>query len=219
MILQNQQNFMVHRGVLYLCSMPKGKTENLLLYVVPKAHGVATLNGCHKDASHQGSNHTSSLLRECFWWPRMVNQMWKSIKHCVHCLQHKGELPKVPLHPTVATTPLDLLHVDFTSIETTMDLNQLPRVTNILVFQDHFTKHIMAYVTPDQTAKVVAKFLYQGYIVIFRVPARLLSNWDANFMSSIIDELYALLGIKRLQTMLYHLQMNGLVERSQQTIM
>ena len=51
------------------------------------------------------------------------------------------------LCPIVATAPLDLFHVDFTSIETMMELNQSPRVANILVFQDHFTKHVLAYVT------------------------------------------------------------------------
>ena len=38
LILWNKQNFMIHQGALYLCSTPKGKTENLLLLVVPKAH-------------------------------------------------------------------------------------------------------------------------------------------------------------------------------------
>ena len=70
---------------------------------------------------------------------------------------------RAPLCPIVATTPLDLLHVSFTSIETTLELNQLPRVTNVLVFQDHFTKHVLGYVTPDQTAKNITKFLYGGY--------------------------------------------------------
>ena len=73
----------------------------------------------------------------------------------------------------MATASLDLLHVDFTSIETILELNQLLRVTNVLVFQDHFTKHVLAYVTPDQTAKTVAKFLYVGYISIFGALARL----------------------------------------------
>ena len=53
-----------------------------------------------------------------------------------------------------------------------MELNQLPRVANVLVFQDHFTKHVMAYVTPNQTAKMVTKFLYQGFISIFWVPGQ-----------------------------------------------
>ena len=145
--------------------------------------------------------------------------MQKSSRNSVHCLQHEGNLPKVPHHPIVATALLDPLHVDFTSIEMTMELNQPPRVPSVLVFQDHFTKHIMAYVTPDQTAKTVTKFLYQGYISIFRAPTRLLSDWGANFMSSIIDEFCALLSMKKLWTMSYHLQTNGLVERSLQTIM
>ena len=58
------------------------------------------------------------------------------IRACTHCLQYGGGITKAPLCPIVATAPLDLLHVDFTSIETTLVLNQLPRVTNILVFQD-----------------------------------------------------------------------------------
>ena len=127
--------------------------------------------------------------------------------------------PRPPLCPIVATAPLDLLHVDFISIETAMELDQLPRVANVLVFQDHFTKHVLAYVTPDQTAKTVAKFLYGGYISIFGALARLLSDRGTSFTSSIIEELCKILGIQQLQTMPYHPQMNGLVERSHQTIM
>ena len=102
----------------------------------------------------------------------MADQMQQSIKSCAHCLQHEGNLSKVPLYPIVATTPVDLLHVDFTSIETTLELNRLPKDTNVLVFQDHFTKHVMVYVTPNQTAKTVAKFLYQGYILNLRGPGQ-----------------------------------------------
>ena len=84
--------------------------------------------------------------------------MRQVIRAYTHCLQYEGGIPKAPLCPIVATAPLDLLHVDFTSIETTLELNQLPRVTNVLVFQDHFTKHVLVYVTPDQTVKTITKF-------------------------------------------------------------
>ena len=77
----------------------------------------------------------------------------------------------------------------------------------------------MVYVTPDQTAKPVTRFQYQGYISIFGSLIRHLSDWGANFMSSIIDEMCKLLGMKKLWTMSYHPQVNGLVERSHQTIM
>ena len=122
--------------------------------------------------------------------------MRQVIKACRCCLQYEGSTPKAPLCPIVATTPLDLLHVDFTSIETTMELDKSPRVTNVLVFQDHFTKHVLAYVTPDQTAKTVAKFLYKGYISILGALARLLSDRGTSFTSSIIEELCKILGIQ-----------------------
>ena len=74
-------------------------------------------------------------------------------------------------------------------------------------------KHVMAYVTPNQTAKMVAKFLYQGYISIFGALTRLLSDQGANFMSSIIDKMCMFLGVKKLWAIPYHPQTNGLVER------
>ena len=65
-------------------------------------------------------------------------------------------------------------------------------------------KHVLAYVTPNQTAKTVAKYLYQGYISIFGTPARLLIDRGDNFMSIVIDEMYKILGMKKLQTTPYH---------------
>ena len=149
----------------------------------------------------------------------MAKQMQQVIKACNCCLQYEGGTPKAPLCPIVATTPLDLLHVDFTSIETMMELAQLPRVTNVLVFQDHSTRHVLAYMTPDQTAKTVTKSLYGGSISIFGALARLLSDRGTSFTSNIIEELCKILGVQQLQTMPYHPQTNGLVERSHQMIM
>ena len=77
----------------------------------------------------------------------------------------------------------------------------------------------MAYVTPDQTVKIIAKFLYGGYISIFGAPARLLSDQGTSFTSSIIEELCKILGIQQLWTVPYHPQMNRLVERLHQMIM
>ena len=94
--------------------------------MVPKAQQTAALNGCHQDAGHQGHDHTLSLLQECFWWPGMAKQMRQVIKTCRHCLQYEGNTPKAPLCPVVDTAPLDFLHVDFTSIETTMELDSSP---------------------------------------------------------------------------------------------
>ena len=80
-------------------------------------------------------------------------------------------------------------------------------------------KHVLAYVTCDQTVKTIAKFLYGGYISIFGALARFLSDRGASFLSNVIEELCKILGIKQLWTMPYHPQTNGLVEKSHQMIM
>ena len=204
MVWRNCQNFTSLWGTLYLCSTPKGENEDLLLFVVPKVHRTATLNRYHWDAGHQGHDCTLSLLQECFWLPGMAQQMRQVIKACRCCLQYEGRTPKAPLCPIVATAPLDLLHIDCTSIETMMELDKSPWVANVLVFQEHFTKHVLAYVPPDQTVKTFAKFLYRGYISIFGAPARLLSDRGTSFTSSIIKELCKILDIQQLWTMPYH---------------
>ena len=162
MVWRNCQNFTTLQGTLYLHSIPKVENEDLLLFVVPKVHQTATLNRCHQDAGHQGCDHTLSLLQECIWWPGMAKQMRQVIKACRCCLQYEGGIPKAPLCPIVTTAPLDLLHVDFTSIETMMELDQSPRVANVLVFQDHFTKHVLAYVTPIKLQKPLLNFYVEA---------------------------------------------------------
>ena len=131
----------------------------------------------------------------------------------------RATCPKCLYTPIVATALNDLLHVDFTSTEMTLELNRLPKVTNVLVFHDHFMKHVMAYVTPirqlKQSPSSCIRVTFQssgplpGYWVI-----RVLSSQAASLMRCVNS-----LGVKKLWTMLYHPQTNGLVERSHQTIM
>ena len=47
MVWRNCQNFTCLQDTLYMCSTPKGENEDVLLFMVPKAHQTATLNGCH----------------------------------------------------------------------------------------------------------------------------------------------------------------------------
>ena len=49
-------------GFVPILNALKGKTEDLLLFMVPKAQCVATLNRCHQDAGHQGCMIVPCLL-------------------------------------------------------------------------------------------------------------------------------------------------------------
>ena len=125
---------------------------------------------------------------------------------------------RAPLCPIKAFAPLELVHVDFTSIETTMELNQPPSVKNVLVITDHFMRYSMAFITKDQKAKTVTRILYEWFIVVFGAPAKLLSDRGANFTSALVEELCSAFGIQKCRTTAYHAQCNGQVERFHQTL-
>ena len=95
-----------------------------------------------------------------------------------------------------------------------MELNKLPSIKNVLVIMDHFTCYALAVMMKDQMAKTVAKVLYERFIAVFSVPAKLLSDWGANFTSELEEELCAMFEIQKCQTTAYHLQCNRTVEHS-----
>ena len=49
-------------------------------------------------------------------------------------------------------------------------------ICNVLVMQDHFSKHIVAYVVKDQKARTAVKALRWGYFGLFGAPAYLVSD-------------------------------------------
>ena len=68
----------------------------------------------------------SLCCKNIFGGQGMAEQMRQVIKTCRCCLQYEGSTSKAPLCPIVATAPMDLLHVDFMSIETMMELDESP---------------------------------------------------------------------------------------------
>ena len=58
------------------------------------------------------------------------------------------------MQPILVSYPLELVHLDFLTLGGKTDCS---KSVNILVVTDHFTKYVQAYVTPKQTAVIVAK--------------------------------------------------------------
>ena len=118
-----RNSFTMKKGMLYVNTIPKGETEGLLAFVVPSAHQCTALNGMHRDAGHQGQQRMLALVQECFWWPKMDDDCQALVRGCHHCKIFEGAVVKALLCPIQAYVPLELVHVVFTSIETTMELN------------------------------------------------------------------------------------------------
>ena len=130
-----------------------------------------------------------------------------------------GEGRKSPYGSNDGTAPLQLVHLDFTTLfEMTTNLNESPKVENILVIVDHFTRYTRAYVTKDQKALTAAKTLYEGFISIFGTAKKILMDQAKAFTSEVVGQLCSQFRIRQLTRTAYHPQGNGQVECAQQTL-
>ena len=215
---KSKDQLIMKNGLLYWQSKQGPTQETVLQFVVPQIHRNAALDGCHREAAHQGQSCFLSLMQEGFWWPGMARDLRNRIRKCGHCKKFEAAPPIAPLKPLACSGLGKLLHVDFTSIEETVPLNQEPVIRNVMVMQDHFSKYVVAYVVKDQTARTATEMLRNGYFGLFGAPAYLVSDQGKAFTGHLISNLCELYGVQKLRTSPYHAQTNGQVERMNQTI-
>ena len=213
-----KEQLLIKNGLLYRKTQQGQADEIVFQFVVPQRHRGATLDGCHREAAHQGQCHSATLMQESFWWPGMTRDLRNCIKKCSRCRKYEAAPPVAPMKPLACSGPGELLHVDFTSIEETVPLKEDPVIHNVLVLQDHFSKYIVVYVVKDQTAHTAAETLRNGYFELFGAPAYLVIDQGKAFTCHVITHLCELYGVQKLKTSPYHAQTNGQVERMNQTI-
>ena len=216
--IKARENLAMKNGLLYHKLHLKATGEDMWHFVVPKTHHSVALDGCHHEAAHQGQRHSFSLMQEQFWWPGMAHELKNRVKNCAHCKKFEGAPPITQLKKLPCSSPGEILHIDYTSIEETVDLNEKPVICNVLVMQDHFSKHVVAYVVKDQKAKTAAKALRWGYFGLFGAPAYLVSDQGGALTGKVVESLAKLYGVQKLRTSSYHTQTNGQVERMNQTL-
>ena len=213
-----KEHLLIKNGLLYWKAQQGQAYETVFQFVVPQRHRGTALDGCHREAAHQGQRCSIALMQERFWWPGMTRDLRNRIKKCSHCRKYEAAPPVAPMKPLTCSSPGELLHVDFTSTEETVPLREDPVIRNVLVLQDHFSKYVVAYVVKDQTACTAAETLRIGYFELFGAPAYLVSDQGKAFMGHVITHLCDLYGVQKLRTSPYHAQTNGQVERMNQTI-
>ena len=95
---------------------------------------------------------------------------------------------------------LELIHLDFLMKGTKSDGN---KNVSVLIVTDHFTRYATVYVMPKQIAPILAKVLWENFLVNYRWPEKILTYEGKNFKSSLVRQLCELAGIQKLRTTPY----------------
>ena len=206
--------YIIRNGLLYKKCVSNNRETGYLQFVLPKLFRKQALEACHDEIGHLVIERTTNLLKDRFYWPRMEDDIEEYVKTCPRCLRFKAICEKAELNIIDVTRPLELVHIDFLTIEAPKKDTDV----NILVVTNHFTRYAQAYVTKSQTAPVVANTLWERFFVHYCFPEKILSDQGRNFQSSLIAELCKLAQIKKLKTTPYRPEGNGSCERFNRTL-
>ena len=127
-----------------------------------------------------------------------------AVKNCGWCRLFEGQDQQPELYNVEASEPLDLIHIDFDSIETTLATKKKPVVQKVSVVIDHFTRYIQAYPVDNEQAETVADALYNKYFCTFGFPCRLMSDQVQAFVGKVIGKLYQQLQVEKVRISPYH---------------
>ena len=79
--------------------------RNTMQLVLPELLRKQALQGCHYDLGHLRIECMIDLLRDHFYWPRMLGDMIKHIKQCKRYLKFKALPGKAPVENIDAIYP------------------------------------------------------------------------------------------------------------------
>ena len=214
-------SFYYKEELLYRQWYPRGKTsedvrccEQLVLpqkcrdLVLRLAHDVPM-------AGHLGVTKTKDRVLQRYYWPGVFKDVADYCRSCEVC-QRSQPRPAA----RAEMVPMPLVSKPFQRIA--MDLvGPLPRTQRgnrfILTICDYATRYPEAIPLSNTEAVRITRELV-GEFARVGVPDEILTDQGPNFMSSLLQELYQLLQIKRIRTTPYHPQTDRLVEHFNGTL-
>ncbi len=199
----------------YCVAQRRGEEKRLLVVPCAKTETILQLAHAHPLVGHLGAANTTQRIRDRFHWPGLEAEVKRFCQACSMCQKTS---PRPP--PPTPLIPLPIIEVPFKRIG--MDLvGPLPKSArgheHILVIVDYAIRYPEAVPLRKAMAKNIAHELFLFFSRV-GIPAEILTDQGTPFMSRLMADLCRLLQVKQLRTTVYHPQMDGLVERFNQTL-
>ena len=203
-----RSSFEIEDGVLYHV-----ERDGSLRVIPPEEKREQLFEDLH-GAAHLGFYKTFGRFSAHYWWPGMRAYVKRKCAGCETCLRrHAGQATLPPMTSIPVGGPFERMGVDVLKLPKTHSGKQY-----VVVFMDYLTKWPEVFPVANQEALTIAKLLAEKVVPVHGVPKELLSDRGTNFLSKLMEELYRLLGIKKVNSTAYHPRTDGMVERFNRTL-
>lgn len=171
---------------------------------------------CARTAGHLGRDKSLKSIKNRFYWPGMTKDVARWCKACDSCARVKGYpgVGKYYLQQSAVGAPFDRIGIDIVGpCPISVDGNEY-----IIVICDYFSKWTEAFAVKNHTALTVADKLVTEVFCRFGLVAQIHSDQGREFESELFKEICNLLGIQKTRTCPYRPQSDGLVERTNRSL-
>jgi len=165
---------------------------------------------------HRGMNKTYRAIKSQYFWPNMRREVEEYVKQCRSFQVNKVLNPKhkAPMEMTTAEHPFDKCYLDIVGpLPVTQGNNKY-----ILTFQDDLSKYVVAVALGQQDAETVARAFVVNIVLKYGAPSVLQIDQGANFVSEMFQNTCKMLKIKTIQSIAFHPESQGSIERSHRVL-
>ena len=167
-------------------------------------------------AGHFGVKRTMARIKMRYYWPAYQQDIEDWCKTCGICQERKNP----PNRNIAPMTSIDSGQGPFEQIA--LDILKLPKTERgneyLLVLEDYFTKWVEAFPMKRTVAPGVAQCMLNGWVSRFGCPYSILSDQGSEFTSHLFKCLSDTLKAHKMRTSTYHPRTDGMVERSNRTL-
>ena len=172
----------------------------------------------HDMLGHFGFDKTYGSLWDSFYWPNMRKELKSAyVPRCIKCQHNKSitSKPIGPLHPLLVPDACgDSVAINF--------IGPLPHDEGydmIVMFTDHLGVDVRVLpCTTMTTAEELAHIFFNNWYCDNGLPLDIISDRDKLFVSKFWKALHILTGMKIKMSSSYHLETDGMSERTNKTV-
>ena len=186
--------------------------------VLPDSLKEMVMESLHDDilSGHFGVLKTMARVKLRYYWPGYLKDVEEWCRTCTECQHRKSprSMNRAPLQSIdTGEGPFEKIALDILKLPVTARKNQY-----VLLIEDYFSKWVEAFPLTRTVAPSVAQCVLNGWVSRFGCPFSILSDQGSEFESKLFKCLNNMLQSSKLRTTTYHPRTDGMVERSNRTL-